>query len=181
MELDFDASKYELVGGAAFCFPLDTYPVAIKKVAKKQAKSGGAFLEVVLKVTEGDHAGREQTTRINLWNSNDTAVDIAKRQLATICYAVGIPKLTDTEQLVGEVLCAEIGPQDSDERYSEVKKYLMPDGSEVTKGADTADSPQRKALSPALQKLATAPAKKDAEEPAEQEAAPAKKKVPWAR
>lgn len=66
----------------------------------KATKAGtGEYIELVIQVTDGPQTGRRLWERLNVSNPNKTAEDIARSQLAELCHAVGVQKLTATEQL----------------------------------------------------------------------------------
>jgi hypothetical protein len=66
----------------------------------KPTKAGtGEYIELVIQVIDGVHSGRRLWERLNVSNPNKTAEDIARSQLASLCQAVGVTKLTATEQL----------------------------------------------------------------------------------
>ena len=66
------------------------YPVGIEESEWKQAKSGGEYLELTLRVTDGAYRGRKVWARLNLRNANPTAVQIAQRELSAICQATHV-------------------------------------------------------------------------------------------
>lgn len=66
----------------------------------KIAKSGrGEYLQLVAEVLEGKFRGCKLWIRLNLVNENQTAVEIAYRELSAICHATGVMQVTDSVQL----------------------------------------------------------------------------------
>lgn len=70
----------------------------------KPTKNGaGQYLELVFEVLENVHPnykGRRIWVRLNLWNQNQTAVDIANRDLSAICRSIGhMDAVEDSEVL----------------------------------------------------------------------------------
>jgi len=61
----------------------------------------GRFIELKFEVLNGEYKGRFIWTRLNVQNKNQMAVDIANKEFATICRAMGKGKITDTQQLHG--------------------------------------------------------------------------------
>ena len=134
------------------------------KLTKKAQESGrdedGQFLELTIQVIDGPHNGRTVFDRLNLYNPNDQAVDIAKRQLSSICRAVGKMTPQDSSELHNIPFTVKLGTKQYDGKtYNEVKSY--------------------KAIKPADE-----PAKQDARQPATAAAGGGNgggKKAPWAR
>lgn len=68
--------------------------------AIKATKAGtGEYIELVIQVTDGPQTGRKLWERLNVSNPNKTAEDIARTSLSELCHAIGVQKLTATEQL----------------------------------------------------------------------------------
>jgi hypothetical protein len=81
--------------GSYEVFPAGLYPAVMVSASKKPTRNNdGYFIECVYSIIEGQHTGKRFTSRMNLWNSNPTAVGIAKRELKSLRKALG---LHDTE------------------------------------------------------------------------------------
>lgn len=88
---DVDTTGTEKMGGYEV-YPPGDYPAMMISASKKETKNrDGAFVECVYQFIEGAHTGKRFTSRMNLWNSNQQAVDIAKRELKSIRSALGLP------------------------------------------------------------------------------------------
>lgn len=59
----------------------------------------GQYLWFELDILDGEHAGRKLFERLNLWNDNATAVEIAQRTLSAMCHATGQLHVEDSEAL----------------------------------------------------------------------------------
>lgn len=95
----FDAESVDPLGDFS-PIPEDWYLAMIVESDKKSTKSGtGAYLQMKLVITQGEYKGRNLWIRLNLWNPNDQAVQIARSELSSICRAVGILKPKDSTQL----------------------------------------------------------------------------------
>ena len=106
--------------------PNGDYPVIITESEMKPTKNGaGQYLQLVLEVIEGPYKGRKVWERLNLVNSNQTAVEIAQRSLSQICHAVGHLQLNDSVELHNKPLMAKIvvRQQDGYDDTNEVKEY----------------------------------------------------------
>ena len=106
--------------------PNGDYPVIITESEMKPTKNGaGQYLQLVLEVIEGPYKGRKVWERLNLVNSNQTAVEIAQRSLSQICHAVGHLQLQDSVELHNKPMMAKIvvRQQDGYDDTNEVKEY----------------------------------------------------------
>lgn len=80
--------------------PVGDYRVEIVASELRATKAGdGQYLLLEMQILDGDYSGRRIWDRLNLWNSNSTTVEIAQRTLASICRAVGVPSINDSEEL----------------------------------------------------------------------------------
>jgi hypothetical protein len=57
---------------------------------KPTAKGDGGFVALKINIAEGEFKGRSIFYRLNLWNPNEKAVEIAQKQLSSICHATGV-------------------------------------------------------------------------------------------
>jgi hypothetical protein len=130
MNLNFDATNIE-PQAPLDAVPVGVYPVKIKWTEKKETKNPGSFyLQMQLEIIDGNYKGRQVFDRLNLWNANAQAVEIAQRTLATICHAVGMLKVKNHEEFRGKTLQAKLSIR-SDEKYgdsNEVKAYAKLEG-----------------------------------------------------
>jgi hypothetical protein len=80
--------------------PAGKYLAVITESEMKPTKSGtGNYLQLSFKVLDGQYKDRLVWARLNLENPNATAVQIARRELADICRAVGVTKPADSVDL----------------------------------------------------------------------------------
>ena len=100
-QFSFDPTSAPVSQPKAFePLPRGSYNAIIIESDIKQTKAGtGEYIELVIQVVDGIHAGRRLWERLNVSNPNKQAEDIAKSSLAELCAAVNVTKLTDTEQL----------------------------------------------------------------------------------
>lgn len=69
----------------------------------------GSFLKCEFTLLqEGQYKGRKLWARLNLSNPNKQAEDIAQRELAAICKAVGMPKPNDSADLHNRPMLIDI-------------------------------------------------------------------------
>ena len=120
--IDMNGVEAETPRGA---LPPGDYQAVITDSELKPTKNGGGqYLELVLQVQEGPYKGRKVWDRLNLFNSNQTAVVIAKQRLKAIYDATGIQNPGDSQQLHNRLLTMTVDVREYEGRESnEVKGY----------------------------------------------------------
>ena len=113
-----DLNGYDATGGKMMeerdCLPAGEYIAAIVKSEKRDAKkSGNAYINLEFEVTDGTCKGRRFWTMLNLWNNNQEAVDIAQRELNSICHAVGRLRINDSQELHGIPMRVKLKVEDN--------------------------------------------------------------------
>ena len=108
--------------------PVGDYTAMITDSEMKPTKNNlGEYLQLVFEILEGEYRGRKIFARLNLVNQNQTAVDIAQRELSAICHAVGVMQPQDSTDLhdlpmtIGVKIRpgrGEYGPSNEISRYS---------------------------------------------------------------
>jgi len=120
----FDASQVTPQGSYEV-IPAGDYPAMITRSDMKDTKSGtGKYLELEIDLQDG--SGRKLWDRLNLINQNSKAVEIAQRQLSSICHAINVLNVQDSEQLHGRLMTVRVTVKE-DPSYgprNEVKAYL---------------------------------------------------------
>jgi hypothetical protein len=97
----YDASNGETMD-TRDVLPAGEYVACIVKSERREAKTAGnAYINLEFEVQDGDQKGRHFWAMLNLWNSNEQAVQIAQRELNSICHAVGKLRIDDSEELHG--------------------------------------------------------------------------------
>jgi len=92
----FDANQVEPMGSREI-ITAGNYLAIITGALKKQTKAKtGHYLAVEFTIlTEGQFKGRKLWNNLNLDNPNQTAVNIARAELSSICRATGVMTLVD--------------------------------------------------------------------------------------
>jgi hypothetical protein len=106
--------------------PAGWYDVTITKADLTDTKAGtGNYIKMRFDVTGPTHAGRVVFGNINLKNPNVKAEEIGHQQLGEIMNAVGVARLTDTDQLIGGQLQIKLVIKESKEYgdSNEIKAY----------------------------------------------------------
>jgi hypothetical protein len=143
---DFDATLHTPSNARSLDpLPPGRYLAEIVASEMRSNRSGrGSHLELEFAIADGEHDGRRLWTRLNVDHPNDTAVRIAKQDLASICRAVGIDRLTDTEELHGKTLVVVLRAtrrNDTGEQTTEIRGYAPP-GRSAPGSSTTTPAPQ---------------------------------------
>lgn len=80
--------------------PAGKYLAAIINSEMKPTKKGdGQYLELTFQILDGEYKGRNLWSRLNLVNSNQATVQIARAELSALCRAVGVMSPKDSIEL----------------------------------------------------------------------------------
>lgn len=138
-QLNFDASTVP-PAAAPEVIPAGWYNAQMTASEVKPTADGtGGFLACEFTIISGEHSGRKQFDRINLYNKNPVAVEIAYKTLSAICHAVGVIQVQDSQQLHGKPLQLKVslrpaGPGADGKMYeasNDVKGYKAIDGASI--------------------------------------------------
>ena len=122
---DFDTNSVPPATGFE-PIPAGWYPCQIDGAEVKDTKKGnGKILAVELTIVGEEYAGRKLWPRINLVNPNPKAVEIGMRELSAIGQACGLAAITDTSELIGNVVLARVKVRQEEGREpdNEVQGY----------------------------------------------------------
>lgn len=112
--------------------PAGWYTCIITDSEFKPTKKGdGEYLQLRLDVIDGENEGRVLFDRLNLSNPNQTAVDIAQRQLSAICRAIGVMTPQDSADLHDKPIKVKVKIRPAGNGYeasNEVAAYDSADG-----------------------------------------------------
>jgi len=153
--------------------PANEYLCIITASGFKPTKSGeGSYLELELDVLNGPYQGRKLWDRLNLDNSNETTVKIARAALSAICRATGVMQPNDSCELHDIPIVVKVSlskRKDTDELQNVVKAYRKRDGAAPAGAASRPPSAPASPSAPAPQSLgkpAMAPWKRTVPPPA---------------
>jgi len=145
----FDANQVEPHEGFDV-LPAGEYDVCVVASSMKDAKKGGGkFLEFELQVLSGPYQNRKLWDRLNLVNSNDKAVQIAKGTLSAICRAVGVLTPQDSSELHNKPIRCRVkvrrqeGYDDTNEITSYKSRAAQPQQTEQMVPAVAGSSPSQ--------------------------------------
>lgn len=89
--------------------PAGWYNMMIVESEMKPSSNGqGAYLQLSLKVVDGQYADRQVFDRLTLQNQNPVAAEIAYKRLSAYCHATGVIQVQDSQQLHGIPLKARV-------------------------------------------------------------------------
>lgn len=123
------------------------YPAAIVASEMKPTQAGdGGYLELVFEIIDGIHKGKKQYARLNIYNQNEQAVQIAVGNLSAICHSVGVYEMQDTQQLHNRPLQIYVVKRRNERdggMTNDVKGFRDINGNEPWKGNQQQGQPQQ--------------------------------------
>jgi hypothetical protein len=98
----FNSEEHEKLGDYS-AMPPGQYLAEIKnsEIKESSKNADNKYWKLEFQVLEGEYKDRKLWTNLNLINANAQAVEIANKELATICEAAGTPNIDSTEELHG--------------------------------------------------------------------------------
>ena len=107
--------------------PEGWYTASITKADLQATKDGtGQYIKVRYDITGPTHQGRVIFGNINIRNANPKAEEIGRQNLGDIMRAIGLAKVSDTDQLIGGQLQIKFTIRPADGKYeasNEVRGY----------------------------------------------------------
>lgn len=172
--------------------PAGWYNVMIVDSEIKPNSAGtGNYLQLTVRVVDGQFAGRQIFDTLNISHPNAVAQDIAQKKLSAYCHATGVMQLNDSQQLHGIPLAVRVtikndptGQYDPRNEVKAVKSVNEGPGPSPTIGAPMsapALPPVARTAAPAVPHVPqqAAPAPSQAPAPAAMQATG--KTPPWAK
>jgi hypothetical protein len=160
--------------------PAGWYNMMIVESAMKPTSNGqGAYLQLSLKVVDGQYAGRQVFDRLNLQNQNPVAAEIAYKRLSAYCHATGVIQVQDSQQLHGIPLKARVtvrtdstGQYDPSNEIKAVKHINEETGTTAAPAQQGFQAPAQQAPQQGFQQPQQAPQQQWQQPPAQQAPAP---------
>jgi hypothetical protein len=104
--------------------PAGWYTAAITGAEIKATKAGdGKYIAAKYTITGPTHQGRVVFGNLNIKNASTKAEEIGRQQLGEIMRAIGLAKVTDTDQLIGGNLQIKLEVKTGDYAGNEIKGY----------------------------------------------------------
>ena len=134
----FDATAHDTTQSDYSELPNGIYRLEIEASDVSPTKDGrGTILKATNRVIEPvEYEGRKLFVNFNLENPNAQAQEIGQRQFASLCRAIGVDQVEDSEDLHFKSYTAKIGlgKPSKDGQYparAEIKRYYFPDADEI--------------------------------------------------
>lgn len=144
----FDATAHDTTQSDYAELPNGIYKVEIEASEVKPTSNGdGTILKVTNVVVEPeDYKGRKLFNNYNLENKSAQAQEIGQKQFASLCRAIGVDSVEDSEDLHFKVYTVKVGlgKPSKDGQYparAEVKRYFFPDEGDLPEPAIDANQP----------------------------------------
>ena len=104
--------------------PEGWYNSTITGAEIKPTKAGdGKYIAVKYAITGPSHQGRVVFGNLNIKNASTKAEEIGRQQLGEIMRAIGLAKVTDTDQLIGGNLGIKLSVRTGDYAGNEIKAF----------------------------------------------------------
>ena len=125
--------------------PAGWYTATIADAELKTTKDGsGQYIKVRYDITGPTYQGRVVFGNINIRNQSVKAEEIGRRQLGELMRAIGLARITDTDQLIGGNLSIKLDVRPATDQYpaqNEVRGFKAISGSAPTFAAPAASAP----------------------------------------
>jgi hypothetical protein len=119
----YDATQGEQMSDRS-ALPAGEYLAAIARSDVSDTRKGdGRKVELEFEVLDGPRKGRRFWTTLNLWNPSPATVEMAQRELNSICRAAGRLRVADTDELHGIPMLVKLGFQKDNAERNEPKGY----------------------------------------------------------
>lgn len=106
-------------GGSYEVLPAGWYEATISSAEIKNTKSGtGRYIAIRYDILGPTHQGRVVFGNLNIENANPKAEEIGRQQLRSMMEAIGLPRLNDTDQLLGANIKIKLKIE-KDEQYGD--------------------------------------------------------------
>jgi len=104
--------------------PEGWYNATITGAEVKETKAGdGKYIACKYTITGPSHQGRVVFGNLNIKNASTKAEEIGRQQLGEIMRAIGLAKVSDTDQLIGGNLGIKLSVRTGDYAGNEIKGY----------------------------------------------------------
>jgi len=104
--------------------PEGWYNATIVNAEVKETKAGdGKYIACKYTITGPSHQGRVVFGNLNIKNASTKAEEIGRQQLGEIMRAIGLAKVSDTDQLIGGNLGIKLSLKTGDYSGNEIKSF----------------------------------------------------------
>lgn len=145
----FDATAHDTTQSDYAELPNGVYKMEIEASEVKPTSAGdGTILKVTNSVIEPEEfKGRKLFNNYNLENKSAVAQEIGQKQFASLCRAIGVSDVEDSEELHFRAYTVKVGlgKPSKDGQYparAEIKRYYFEDEGNVPEPAVDAEQPK---------------------------------------
>jgi hypothetical protein len=143
----FDAADLPQSTSSYDPLPAGWYSATINQAEVRPTKDGrGEYIRVRYDITGPTHQGRVVFGNLNIKNASTKAEEIGRQQLGEIMRAIGLSRVTDTDQLIGGQLSIKLDIRPATEQYAAQNEVR---GFKAEAGAmSAAPAPSKPAVAP---------------------------------
>jgi hypothetical protein len=157
----FDANELPQGNGGNFePLPEGSYNATVTQAELKPTNDGtGQYIKLRLDITGPSHQGRVVFGNLNIKNASAKTEEIGRQQLGDIMRAIGLAKVTDTDQLIGGSLNIKLSIRTARTDEKTGKTYEASNEVKAYRAINGGAAPTFQAAAPAAAPAAAAPAK----------------------
>ena len=143
----FNAQDHDTTQSDYSELPNGDYELEIEASEIKEGANGTGLKTTMTVVRPDEYKGRKLFNFYNLEHKNAQAQEIGQRQFASLCRAIGVDGVSDSEELHFKLFTVKVGlgKPSKDGQYparAEIKKYYFPDEGSVPTPAVDAVQPR---------------------------------------
>ena len=149
LDVPFDLENLP-VGAPSFePLPAGWYTASISGAEIKDTKSGGKRIELKYEILGPTHVGRFVFGNLNIVNANQKAEQIGRQQLGDVMRAIGLNRLSNTDDFIGGKLSIRVKVTHSDQHGpgNDIQGWKALDGGAMPRPAIPASAPSTSAVS----------------------------------
>jgi len=152
LEHDFVADEMPVSTHTGFePIPAGWYEATITSTELRNTKAGtGQYIAVRYDITGPTHQGRVVFGNLNIRNSNPKAEEIGRQQLGELMRAIGLLKVSDTNELIGASIKIKVAirTQDGYDPTNDVKGFASVGKMPATAATAAAPAPSSAKAAP---------------------------------
>ena len=121
---EFNVNELPQGNGNFEPLPAGWYTATISQSELKATKAGnGQYIKLRYDITGPSHQGRVVFGNLNIKNASTKAEEIGRQQLGEIMRAIGLAKVSDTDQLIGGNLGIKLSVRTGEYAGNEIKAF----------------------------------------------------------
>jgi len=146
----FDPTAHDTTQAEYSTLPLGIYRLEVTASDVVPTKAGtGTILKLTYDVIEPEeYKGKRFFGNMNIENQNAVAQQIGQKELASLCRAIGLSDLSDSEELHFHAFTAKVGLEKPQEGYAQrnrIVRFYFPDEGNVPEPTIDAEQPKQTA------------------------------------